>query len=57
MRASRARLREISVINVDHINIGLVRNTMAVDKNHSREQALVDIYRVMRPANRRRLNR
>ena len=27
----------------------IVRNTMAVDKNHSREQALIDIYRVMRP--------
>ncbi len=41
---------EIVTINVDHINIGAyVRNTMWVDKNHSREQALVDIYRVMRP--------
>jgi DNA-directed RNA polymerase subunit beta len=41
---------EIVTINVDHINIGAyVRNTMAVDKNHSREQALIDIYRVMRP--------
>jgi DNA-directed RNA polymerase subunit beta len=37
-------------INVDGITIGAyVRNTMAVDKNHSREQALIDIYRVMRP--------
>ena len=45
-----AGFQEISVINVDHINIGAyIRNTMAVDKNHSREQALVDIYRVMRP--------
>ena len=36
---------EIVTINVDHINIGAyIRNTMAVDKNHSREQALVDIY-------------
>jgi DNA-directed RNA polymerase subunit beta len=41
---------EIDTINVDHINIGAyLRNTMAVDKNHSREQALIDIYRVMRP--------
>ena len=37
-------------INVDGINIGpYIRNTLAVDKNHSREQALIDIYRVMRP--------
>jgi DNA-directed RNA polymerase subunit beta len=41
---------EIVTINVDHINIGAyIRNTMSVDKNHSREQALIDIYRVMRP--------
>jgi DNA-directed RNA polymerase subunit beta len=41
---------EIEVINVDGISIGAyIRNTMAVDKNHSREQALIDIYRVMRP--------
>ena len=48
-RASRVSTRSI-VINVDGINIGAyIRNTMAVDKNHSREQALIDIYRVMRP--------
>src|SRR5215475_8800212 len=41
---------EVDVINVDGITIGsYLRNTMAVDKNHSREQALIDIYRVMRP--------
>jgi DNA-directed RNA polymerase subunit beta len=41
---------EIDVINVDGITIGAyIRNTMAVDKNHAREQALIDIYRVMRP--------
>ena len=45
-----AGFHEIDVINVDGIKIGsYVRNTMAVDKNHSREQALIDIYRVMRP--------
>ena len=45
-----AGFQEVVTINVDHINIGAyIRNTMAVDKNHSREQALIDIYRVMRP--------
>jgi DNA-directed RNA polymerase subunit beta len=45
-----ARFNEIDVINVDGISIGAyVRNTMAVDKSHSREQALIEIYRVMRP--------
>ncbi|MBS0469429.1 MAG: DNA-directed RNA polymerase subunit beta [Proteobacteria bacterium] len=45
-----AKFHEVEVINVDGITIGAyIRNTMAVDKNHSREQALIDIYRVMRP--------
>ncbi len=45
-----AGFQEVVTINVDHINIGAyVRNTMAVDKSHSREQALIEIYRVMRP--------
>src|SRR5215467_14060448 len=45
-----AGFHEVDVINVDGITIGAyMRNTMAVDKNHSREQALIDIYRVMRP--------
>ncbi|HEV2650829.1 MAG TPA: DNA-directed RNA polymerase subunit beta [Rhizomicrobium sp.] len=45
-----AGFHEIDVINVDGITTGsYIRNTMAVDKTHSREQALIDIYRVMRP--------
>ncbi|WP_298917221.1 DNA-directed RNA polymerase subunit beta [uncultured Algimonas sp.] len=41
---------EISVLNIDHVNVGpYIRNTLAADKNDSREGALVDIYRVMRP--------
>ncbi|ACB94987.1 DNA-directed RNA polymerase subunit beta [Beijerinckia indica] len=41
---------EIPVLDIDHINIGpYIRNTLAVDKNNSREDALFDIYRVMRP--------
>ncbi len=45
-----AGFHEIDVINVDGITIGAyIRNTMAIDKNHGREAALIDIYRVMRP--------
>jgi DNA-directed RNA polymerase subunit beta len=45
-----AGFHEIDVINVDNVTTGAyIRNTLAVDKNHSREQALIDIYRVMRP--------
>ncbi|HEX4767912.1 MAG TPA: DNA-directed RNA polymerase subunit beta [Lichenihabitans sp.] len=41
---------ELPILDIDHINIGpYVRNTLAVDKNSSREEALFDIYRVMRP--------
>ena len=41
---------EIALLDIDHINTGsFIRNTLAVDKNQSREQALIDIYRVMRP--------
>ena len=41
---------EIPVLDIDHINVGAyIRNTLAVDKNESREEALFDIYRVMRP--------
>ena len=35
---------------IDHVNVGpYIRNTLAVDKNATREDALIDIYRVMRP--------
>ncbi|WP_237477072.1 DNA-directed RNA polymerase subunit beta [Lichenibacterium dinghuense] len=41
---------ELPILDIDHINIGpYIRTTLAVDKNSSREDALFDIYRVMRP--------
>ncbi|RUM98805.1 DNA-directed RNA polymerase subunit beta [Pseudaminobacter arsenicus] len=41
---------EFTVLDIDHINVGgYIRNTLAVDKNESRQDALFDIYRVMRP--------
>ncbi len=47
---NEAGVGDISVLNIDHINVGpYIRNTLAADKNDSREGALVDIYRVMRP--------
>jgi DNA-directed RNA polymerase subunit beta len=40
----------ISTLDVDGVNTGAyIRNTMAADKNETREQALIDIYRVIRP--------
>ncbi|PNG27876.1 DNA-directed RNA polymerase subunit beta [Methylocella silvestris] len=41
---------ELPLLDIDHINIGpYIRNTLHVDKNKAREEALFDIYRVMRP--------
>uniref|UniRef100_UPI003BAD2E25 DNA-directed RNA polymerase subunit beta n=1 Tax=Stappia sp. TaxID=1870903 RepID=UPI003BAD2E25 len=41
---------EITVLDIDHVTTGAyIRNTLAVDKNETREDALFDIYRVMRP--------
>ncbi|MBU1376296.1 MAG: DNA-directed RNA polymerase subunit beta [Alphaproteobacteria bacterium] len=40
----------LDVLDIDHVTIGAyVRNTLRVDKNTVREDALFDIYRVMRP--------
>ena len=41
---------ELPILDIDHVTVGAyLRNTLAVDKNESREDALFDIYRVMRP--------
>jgi DNA-directed RNA polymerase subunit beta len=43
-------VKEVKILDIDHVNIGsYIRNTLAVDKNESRQDALFDIYRVMRP--------
>ena len=40
----------LDVLDIDHVTVGAyVRNTLRVDKNTVREDALFDIYRVMRP--------
>ena len=45
-----AGFTELPVLDIDHVNVGpYIRNTLKVDKNASREDALFDIYRVMRP--------
>jgi DNA-directed RNA polymerase subunit beta len=43
-------LQGAAVLDIDHVNVGAyIRNTLRVDKNMTREDALFDIYRVMRP--------
>ena len=40
----------IDVLDIDHVTVGAyMRNTLRVDKNSAREDALFDVYRVMRP--------
>jgi DNA-directed RNA polymerase subunit beta len=42
--------KELPLLNIDHVNVGAyIRNTLSIDKNMAREEALFDIYRVMRP--------
>ncbi|HEY5379110.1 MAG TPA: DNA-directed RNA polymerase subunit beta, partial [Pseudolabrys sp.] len=45
-----ANLTELPVLFIDHVTVGpYIRNTLMIDKNASREESLIDIYRVMRP--------
>ena len=43
-------IAELPVLDIDHVTVGpYIRSTLAIDKNATREDALIDIYRVMRP--------
>ena len=45
-----AGAKDVAVLDIDHINVGAyIRNTLIADKNTTKEDALIDIYRVMRP--------
>ena len=44
------KVKEFHVLDIDYINIGaFIRNTLHIDKNANTQEALMDIYRVMRP--------
>ena len=46
----KAKIGEIKTLFIDGVNVGpYIRNTLEADKNNCREEALLDIYRVMRP--------
>ncbi len=46
----KLNIKEVKVLAIDGVNVGpYMRNTLTVDKNFNREDALLDIYRVMRP--------
>ena len=45
-----AGITSIELLDIDHVNVGpWIRNTIKADKAEERDQALADIYRVMRP--------
>ena len=45
-----AKIKEFPILDIDHVTIGaFIRNTLNVDKNSNHEEALMDVYRVMRP--------
>ena len=47
---AEAGIDAFNVLDIDHVNVGAyIRNTLAADKNESRQDSLFDIYRVMRP--------
>ncbi len=49
-KLAEASIAKLPTLAIDHQNVGpYIRNTLAADKNTNREEALTDIYRVMRP--------
>src|SRR5688572_25063626 len=45
-----AGIHDLPILDIDPATVGpYIRNTLKLDKNENREQALFDIYRVMRP--------
>lgn len=44
------KINEITVLDTKHVNTGnFIRDTLILDKNKNEEQALADIYKVLRP--------
>ncbi len=46
----RVAMDEFNLLDIDHVNVGAyIRNTLFKDKNNTPEEALSDIFRVVRP--------
>ena len=44
------KVKEFHILDIDHVTVGgFIRNTLNLDKNANQEEALMDIYRIMRP--------
>ena len=50
IQLEESKTKELPVLAIDNVAVGgYMRATLAIDKNATREDALIDIYRVMRP--------
>ncbi len=44
------KVKEFPILDIDYVNTGaFIRNTLNIDKNANTQEALMDVYRVMRP--------
>lgn len=42
--------KELEILDIDYVNVGpYIRNTLVLDKNQSKDEALADVYKVLRP--------
>ena len=49
-KLAEAGIDELPILDIDHTTIGpYLRNTLILDRSSNREEALLDIYRVLRP--------
>lgn len=49
-RLTELKIKEVKILDIDYVNVGpYIRNTLILDKNQTKEEALADIYKVLRP--------
>ena len=49
-KLNEMKMKELPLLSIDYVTVGpYIRNTLVADKNTTREEALIDIYKIMRP--------
>ena len=49
-KLNELKIKEIPILYIDYVTVGpYIRNTLIADKNTTREEALIDIYKIMHP--------
>src|SRR5262249_30694069 len=44
------KVKDFHILDIDHVTTGaFIRNTLNIDKNANTQEALMDVYRIMRP--------